>query len=351
MSGAGMRPLGRVRGVARRRRAGLGAVVVVLLLVGCQTPPAPAPPPASASPAVAPSPSRSSPPAGRAGPVVVRTTRIGDRLVDLVVDSPAVGAEVHVRLLLPRDFAKEPDRTWPVLYLLHGCCDDYQSWTRSTDIEKLTAGSDVLVVMPDGGAVGFYSDWRDGPQWERFHLTELPGLLRTGYRAGERQAIAGLSMGGLGALGYAGRHPGRFVAAASFSGIVHTRLSPEEEQGYLELVSSQGVPDPRGLWGDPVADRSVWQEHNPYDLASRLARTPLFVSAGDGRPGPLDPQGQAPDPLEQAIHVENVRFAARLRRVDPDARIDLYGAGTHTWPYWQRELHRAWPLLRRQLDA
>ena len=267
---------------------------------------------------------------------------------DLTIHSKAVGADVPVRLLLPVRFDQEPGRAWPVLYLLHGCCDTYLSWTRSSDIERLTRGSGVLVVMPDGGTVGFYSDWRSGPQWETFHLTELPALLAQHYRAGSPRAIAGVSMGGLGALGYAARHPGTFAVAASFSGIVDTRLSDDESQAYLGLVRSRGA-DPYALWGDPATDRETWRAHNPTDLAGQLRTTRLFVSAGDGRPGPLDPRGTKEDQLETALRAENDAFVARARALHLDAQVDLYGPGTHNWVYWQRELHRAWPLLRRGL--
>ena len=105
-------------------------------------------------------------------------------------------------------------RRWPVLLLLHGCCDGYLSWTRSTDIEKLTAATPVLIVLPDAGSVGFYSDWQSGgPKWETFHLIELMRILAETYRASDVRAVAGLSMGGLGALVYSARHPGMFRAA------------------------------------------------------------------------------------------------------------------------------------------
>jgi diacylglycerol O-acyltransferase / trehalose O-mycolyltransferase / mycolyltransferase Ag85 len=90
-----------------------------------------------------------------------------------------------------------------VLWLLHGCCDSYQSWTRSTDVDELAELADVLVVMPEAGEVGFYTDWCNGgrkgpPWWETFHLTELRQLLERDWRAGDRRVIAGLSMGGSG---------------------------------------------------------------------------------------------------------------------------------------------------------
>jgi S-formylglutathione hydrolase FrmB len=201
------------------------------------------------------------------GARIVSAAPVRGRVQDIVVDSPAVKEQVKVRLLLPMRFSKDRTRHWPVLYLLHGCCDTYVSWNRSTDIEPLTRNLDVLVVMPDGGTVGLYSDWLSGPGWETFHTQELPALLATAYRASGRAVIGGVSMGGLGALDYAARHPGMFTVAASFSGVVHTRLSPEVKQDYLGLIQSRGE-DPLGLWGDPNSDVDVWRAHNPYDLAT-----------------------------------------------------------------------------------
>jgi S-formylglutathione hydrolase FrmB len=280
---------------------------------------------------------------------VLSRHQVDGRTWDLRVDSPAVGGPVDVRLLLPTRYDAAPEQRGPVFYLLHGCCDSYVSWTRSTDVEELTRESDVLVVMPDGGRVGFYSDWRSGPAWETFHTVELPRLLAAEYRAADRQAIAGVSMGGLGALGYAARHPGRYRAAASFSGIVHTRLSDSVSRNYLGLIESEGE-DPQALWGDPATDEETWRQHNPFDLVPKLAGVALFISAGDGTPGPLDPAGTAVDEIESSIGAQNVAFADRLREAGVDARIDLYGSGTHNWPYWTRELHDAWPLIADALD-
>lgn len=281
------------------RHAPLAGLVVLLslLLVSCgrtsstgdRSPTPPVGPAAtlSAQPAPPPTPPTSGPAR------IVQARNVAGRTWDVTIHSPAVGAAVPVRLLLPVRFDREPRRNWPVLYLLHGCCDSYLSWTRSTDIDQLTSGSDVLVVMPDAGPAGFYSNWLDGPQWETFHLIELPTLLAKHYRAGTPQAIAGVSMGGLGALGYAARHPGTFTVAGSFSGIVDTRLSDEESQAYRGLVQSQSE-DPDRLWGDPTTHQEVWRAHNPIDLAPQLEGTRLFVSAGNGQPGPSTRPAPAP---------------------------------------------------------
>ena len=314
----------------------LVGVVGGSVLIGCSG--ADTPPPAATA----------TPTPGRAGPNVVETVEVEDHLVDLTIDSAAVGREVKVRLLLPADFADQPTRQWPVLYLLHGCCGSYDdAWTRYTDIERLSRRSPMIIAMPEGGEVGFYSDWVSGPKWETFHTVELPGILAEKYRASTRQAIAGLSMGGLGALGYAARHPDQYAAVASFSGITHT-LYTEHAQNYLGLVESEGE-DPLALWGDPDRDVEVWRQHNPYDLAEKLKGRPVFISCGNGAPGKLDAAGTSPDGIEESLYAENKAFAERLKEVGVDAQIRFYGDGTHNWPYWQRELGIAWPMLTKAL--
>jgi len=285
---------------------------------------------------------------------VVATQTISPRVRDLTIDSPALGRSAKVRLLLPRRFSAEPSRRWPVLWLLHGCCDTYQSWTRSTDVEELDGLADVLVVMPEAGQVGFYSDWRspgrDGPsRWETFHLTELRELLEPDWRAGNRRVIAGLSMGGLGAMAYAARHPGMFRAAASYSGLLHTRYQGDPLPGprMIQDLLRDFDEDPDALWGDPRRHGDRWAAHNPYDLAPQLPKVGLFVSVGNGQPGPLDgpaTNGQLQQ-IEQALYPQNLAFVERLRQLGIPVRFDNYGPGIHNWPYWQRELHRSLPML------
>jgi diacylglycerol O-acyltransferase / trehalose O-mycolyltransferase len=288
---------------------------------------------------------------------VLATEVLSPRIRDLVIDSPALGRYATVRLLLPRRFSAEPSRRWPVLWLLHGCCDTYESWTRSTDVEQLDGLADVLVVMPEAGQVGFYSDWRAPGQgrpsrWEIFHLTELRQLLERDWRAGNRRVVAGLSMGGLGAMAYAARHPGMFAAAASYSGLLHTRYQGDPVPGpqLIQGLLRQFGEDPAALWGDPRRQGDVWAEHNPYDLASRLQGVRLFVSFGNGQPGPLDTpavSGEARQ-AEGNLYPQNLAFVERLRQLGIPVWSDAYGPGTHDWPYWQRELHRSLPML---LDA
>jgi diacylglycerol O-acyltransferase / trehalose O-mycolyltransferase len=285
---------------------------------------------------------------GVAGPTrVVRERSVGPGLIDLRIRSRALGATASVRLMTPRGWSSRAGgRRWPVLYLLHGCCDTYESWTRSTEIERLPQLRDVLVVMPEGGQVGFYSNWlgsggENDPAWETFHLSELRSILERRYGAGTRRVVAGQSMGGLGAMDYSARHPGLFVGAASFSGLLH----PLGDTNFLLGLFSRYTPDPLAIWGDPSRQRDVWTSHDPTALAARLRGTRMFVSAGDGQPGPLDAADAEPDPIERTVLRESRAFVGRLRRLRLPAQVDFYGPGTHDWPYWERELRRALPLL------
>ncbi|ALG12686.1 alpha/beta hydrolase [Kibdelosporangium phytohabitans] len=286
--------------------------------------------------------------ASTGGATVVREQQLSERLLELTVRSEAVGREVGVRLLLPKDYRRAPYRTWPTLYLLHGCCDGntgHQSWTNKTDVEAFTANTHVLIVMPEGGPAGFYSDWLTGPAWETFHLEELRRLVERKYRSGHDRVVAGLSMGGFGALSYAARHPGFFKAAASYSGLVHTTFQGKIGTDVVAGLVRQTGADPLALWGDPEAQAGIWAAHNPYDLAGRLRGIPVYLATGNGEPGPLDPPGTGFDRSEQFLGLQSAAVAERLRAKHVRVVTDFYGPGTHTWPYWERALHRSFPML------
>ena len=169
-----------------------------------------------------------------------------------------------------------------MLYLLHGGLGSYVDWTESSDVERLTRRTDVLVVMPDAGRLGFYADWwnhgaGNKPGWETFHLTELRQILERGLGAGDERAIAGLSMGGFGAMSYAGRHPELFRAAAAFSGILDTTHPdrgshlPGPYPTWLMQTFLQPLGyDPLALFGDPTTQADIWAAHNPADLVEHM---------------------------------------------------------------------------------
>ncbi|MGC5016726.1 alpha/beta hydrolase [Streptosporangium sp. DT93] len=280
------------------------------------------------------------------GPIPAFTVReLGARDHELTVTSAALGREGMVRVLLPEGWTPGSG-PWPLLYLLNGCCQsDYAAWVGKGDAARLTSGYRAIVAVPEGGPVGFYSDWRDGPGWETFHLTEVRSILERDYGAGDRRAVAGLSMGGFGAMSYAARHPGMFQAAASFSGVLHTR----DGEGGVDWLLKRNQEDSAKLWGPP--QDPAWAAHNPADLASELREVRLFVSGGDGSPGPLDAPSTGRDEGEAALLRQAVTFTERAEAAGAEVTADFYGPGTHTWPYWRRGLERALPMLMGTIGA
>ena len=275
------------------------------------------------------------------GARIVKVATFG-RTRDLTIESPAVG-DVRVRLLIPNDYTAKPDAQWPVLFLLHGASGSYLDWTQYTDAQALLEPTDLLVVLPDAGDLGFYSDWWNGgkggpPQWETFHTVELVQLLERNWHAGDKRAAAGLSMGGYGAFEYATRHPGMFLAVASYSGA----LNPFE--GKLDI----GDED---LWGDPIAQKDVWEAHDPTHHVEALKGTTLYLSYGDGGKGPLDKGTVPTDDLEPWIADQNRAIVAALAKARIPVTVDAYGPGSHDWPYWERGLHRSLPLLLKALGG
>jgi S-formylglutathione hydrolase FrmB len=282
---------------------------------------------------------------------VTETEALSPRLTDYTMRTPALAGPVHVRVLMPA--AREPARRYPVLYLLNGCCEDWRSWTDKGGAESSTESFPLIIVMPEGGYDGNYTDWFNAgafgpPRWETFHVRQLvPWVERTlpAVRARRGRAVAGLSMGGFGALSYAARHPGLFTAAASFSGVIDTNTA-----GASEAVDYESVQAGRAPWGPfgPRASQEVrWRAHNPWDLAENLRRLPLVLRTGNGLPGGEHGSGAA-DAIEELVHRENLSTHERLLALGIGHVWDDYGPGQHEWPYWADGLRRTLPWLMEQ---
>lgn len=121
---------------------------------------------------------------------------------------------------------KDPPR---VLYLLHGLSDDHTAWLRYTSIERYAAALGFAVVMPAVDR-SFYANEKKGhPYWD-YVSDELPRVVRRFLRVSEDPAdtfVAGLSMGGYGALKHAVIHPERYAGVASLSGVADIRQLAE----------------------------------------------------------------------------------------------------------------------------
>lgn len=263
-----------------------------------------------------------------------------------------VTVPIRVRILLPAHYQENGD-PYEVLYLLHGGGESYDSWSNGSDIVSIVAESafDGIVVMPEGGRSGWYSDWfgeADGqfkPQWETFHIGQLVPWIDANFNtvaSRDGRAIAGLSMGGLGALMYAGRHPDVFSAVGSFSGGTDVRQQAAQDIVNVSLiwfgaqVGGDGNRAPSDYWVSADQLQTVfgpeagWAERNPMDLAASFNAYDTRFGLYSGRNDPaVDGEGN--------IGIWNDAFHTALLAEGVNHRY-CAGTGTHSWPFWQQDL-------------
>ncbi len=305
--------------------------------------------------------------ATRTSPMTCKKVSADGRELSCAVALPA-GVTVrsaNVRVLLPAEYARS-GRTYPVVLVLHGVGDDETAWTNPArgDLARLTSSCNAIFVMPDGGSgtvAGWYSDWVDGSfQYETFHTSVLPAAVDATFRTrgAGRRAVAGMSMGGFGALSYTARHRGLFRAVASYSGFVDTMFgAPISGEAYdiqgQNPVFSLGTPS-RRIWGTQGGAPEEWRAHNPYDLAARLGGVPLYLASGSG--GPAGPQGDDPAKApnygtEAYVGHLNDRFAARLGELGMAFTDARYAGGYHDWRYWRAAFTDSLRVLMPPLGA
>lgn len=294
---------------------------------------------------------------------VDRVDMLTDRRAALFVHSPAMGETVQVQVLLP------PPGTGPrpSLYLLDGAGggeeSDYResTWTQRTDVVDFFADKPVNVVLPVGGTGSYYTDWQrpdptlGGEAWETFLTRELPPILADRFSGTGVHAVAGLSMGAHAALNLTTRHPDLFAGVAAFSGCPDNG-QPDSKLSVRATVAWKGG-DADNMWG-PDGDPD-WAANDPMRNAEALRGKQIYVSTGNGVPGPLDSPATVDGlsamtlgaALESAALTCTRLFDARLRELGIPATFHYRDTGTHSWPYWRQDLHDAWPTLARALGV
>lgn len=233
---------------------------------------------------------------------------------DFFSDVLEVGTSMTV--ILPQPTAEQigvaaPTRRtdFPVLYLLHGLSDDHTAWLRYTSIERYAAAAGLAVVMP---AVhrSFYADEVHGHRYWTFISDELPQVVKSFFRVSAEPAetfVAGLSMGGYGALKLGLSDPTRFGAVASLSGAIDVRqLAVRSERSELFQRVFDGT----------IADRDD-----------------LFALLEAAEPGSIPPLFIACGTEEDRLLPPNERLAALARERGVDVTTD-FRPGVHEWGLW-----------------
>jgi S-formylglutathione hydrolase FrmB len=234
---------------------------------------------------------------------VGRSDGFGLRIVDRNENDPrlwyyrfqtgAIGWNPGVNVLLP-DGYRTSGRTYPVLYLFHGGGDqDFRTFD-FLGIRALTAGKPIIVVMPDGGHAGWYSNPVTsfvGPRnWETFHIAQLLPWIEANFRTYaeyDGRAVAGFSMGGFGALKYAAKYYGHFASVSSHSGPASLRRDFGLVVHWANLTSA--VLDLAGgtVYGAPSWDQARVSADNPIERIGSYRNKRVFLVAGTS-PDPLN---------------------------------------------------------------
>ncbi len=277
----------------------------------------------------------------------------------------SLGVRKALTVYLPPSYATSPDRRYPVLVYLHGLTGNERNWVdnglldRSLDSLAAAGRGEAIVVMPDGDD-GWYTTWnilaasppcgsdtvRKEPaatycvpwtHYDDYVAHDVVGYVDSHYRTlGDRvhRGIAGLSMGGYGAVSLALAYPQVFGAAASHSGVLSPRFlgpRPFAPPGRYAMDTAQMKTATGGLWTSMAPafgrDTIAWIARDPGHLAVRAVQR----QRADGMPLPaLRVDCGVADP-----YIDQSRdFHATLDRLGVSHQYAEW-PGKHDWAYWR----------------
>lgn len=252
----------------------------------------------------------------------------------LKVKSTTLGKDVEYSIYLPSDYERS-NRSYPVLYLLHGYTDDETGWTQFGEAhligDKLMQSGEVapmIIVMPDAGVSWYINSYDGKSNYEDFFIKEFIPHIEATYRARttkQYRAVAGLSMGGYGTLIMATKHPEMFAAAAPLSSGVFTDdeiINAQENTWKVVLGDLYGKKD--------LAGKSRLTEHyNKNSIlkiietgnAEELKKVRYYIDCGD----------------KDFLIKGNMALHAVMidKKIPHEFRVR---EGVHNWTYWRTAL-------------
>lgn len=296
------------------------------------------------------------------------------RVVDVAFQSAALGVKKTVKVYLPASYDASEDKRYPVFYYLHGLTGDETNWVAYGKLDETAdrLGLEAIVVMPDGDD-SFYADavtkpdyaacMKDGTglldpsrskvktcvkarAYETYIVNDLIDWVDANYRTiatREGRGIAGLSMGGFGALSLSLRHPDRFVAAASHSGVVTLLYDGPVPyaRGKVKLVQDVstawgGKLGPIGHWMRSIfgGDLAGWHAYDPAILVTKLGPNApkLYLDSGDD------------DEFALHNHAMYLHELLETRKIEHEYWI---GPGRHDFKLWAARLPNSLQFLRK----
>jgi len=243
--------------------------------------------------------------------------------------SKILNQDRNFAIYLPPDY-ETSNRSYPVLYLLHGAGDDQTGWVQFGEVLHIAdkainegKATPMIIVMPDAHTTRLgYSNLIDGSwNYEDYFFEELMPYVENKYRIKSEKryrAIAGLSMGGGGSFLYALKHPELFSSACPLSAYIGPDNIEELKDGF-ENYYKISIPENADLEG-------YFKKHNALELINGMDKKTLesvrwYIDCGDD-----DFLYEGNSLIHLALRKKDVRHEFRIRD------------GGHTWTYWRESL-------------
>ena len=254
--------------------------------------------------------------------------------------SKLTGKTLPYNVLLPVGYAAPESRTqtFPVFYLLHGLTGHYHDWLSKTKLKEYAAQYRIIIITPEGND-GWYTDAAlvAEDKYESYILQELIPDVEQRFRAikgREGRAIAGLSMGGYGALKFGIKYPDKFIFAASMSGALDA-ATRADEYGRADWAAIRiSIRQTFGAADSPVRAANDLHKLVRNLSAQRLAELPfLYLDCG----------------TEDRLIKANREIAEiLLERKIPHEFRQL--PGKHDWVYWDSQVQEVLKLMQRKMS-
>jgi enterochelin esterase-like enzyme len=245
-----------------------------------------------------------------------------------VIPSKILKMDRKYAIYLPPDYFTS-ERTYPVLYLLHGAGDDQTGWVTFGEVLNIAdkailsgKATPMIIVMPDAntGQRGYFNDIKGEWRYEDFFFNELlPHIEKTYHVKTEKRyrAVAGLSMGGGGTFMYALHHPELFSSACPLSAAT----------GPITLAEAKSYYERRGIKTDNEAEtEKYFKNHSTLQLLETVPLDQIksirwYIDCGDD------------DFLYEGNSL--VHIAMKKKEIPHEFRIR---DGAHNWTYWRESL-------------
>ena len=237
--------------------------------------------------------------------------------------SESLGVQTTVNVIIPQRETRGEigvsnnagKNKYKCLYLLHGLSDDHTIWQRRTSIERYAQEYGICVIMPFGGR-SFYTDMKYGEKYYTYISEELPRLMQELFPVSDKREdnyIAGLSMGGYGALKIGMKNCERFCSAAGLSSVA-------DIESTVELFKDVYVP----IFGEKV---EIPDSENLLKIAEAQNKDPqkprIFMAVG----------------TEDILYDGNIKLRNTFKALDYDYTY-MESKGDHNWDFWDEHIQK-----------